>query len=495
MKTQFIRLEKYDDIISVGDKLGWSKTTRVVLVLPPAGGKLHRKLDLVMLLRQAKSLGIQIALVTRNQEIRQNAADLGLPVFLSVHQAQQKTWRRLYPVTPQRRERLVSISELKNQAKKLEFSEMSRTARLGVFSMAVLPVLILLVLFFPSAKVTIRPERLQQELTFEITANPRLQSANLSGGMPVHVETVLVETKLQKNPTGVVTIPEDKAAGVVEFINMTEEAVLIPAGTVVRTINDSTIKFTIDEKVFVPKGVGETASVKAIAVQGGLTGNVDAGEIQAVEGQVGLSVSVQNPMPFSGGTDRITSTPTQGDISAARKEIMDILWVNAQTEFTQLLEDGDLLISESIQLIKVIEETITPPVGSPSDQFEVSMRVQYEGYILKHEDINRIAVLVLDAAFPEGKAGIEGEISITPVAKAVSVGEQIYSWSLLLKRSCIPRVNRDQITSSLIRKPRAKSSDIIQEIVKLETVPENQTAPGGWQWMPCFPFRLHLEVE
>ncbi len=94
MKTQIIQLEAHDDAISVRDKMGWSQAGRVVLVWPTRGRLLNHRLDLVLILRHSQSLGVQIALVTKDPEVRFQARSLGIPIYKTVRQAQAARWRR-----------------------------------------------------------------------------------------------------------------------------------------------------------------------------------------------------------------------------------------------------------------------------------------------------------------------------------------------------------------------------------------------------------------
>ena len=56
MKTQILRLEAHDDVISAHDKMQWSQTGRILLVWPEHGKILTRRLDLILLLRHSQSL-------------------------------------------------------------------------------------------------------------------------------------------------------------------------------------------------------------------------------------------------------------------------------------------------------------------------------------------------------------------------------------------------------------------------------------------------------
>ena len=93
MKTYIMQLEKYDDIVSVRDKMRWGKAGRILLVWPDRGEILNRRLDLVLLKRHSASLGAQLAIVSRDPDIRYHAPRLGIPVFKNLKKAQSSAWR------------------------------------------------------------------------------------------------------------------------------------------------------------------------------------------------------------------------------------------------------------------------------------------------------------------------------------------------------------------------------------------------------------------
>ena len=88
MKIQIVHLETHDDVISTRDKMGWGQTNRIILIWPAKGAILDRPLDLVLLQRHSQSLGAQLSLVTRDEEVCFNAEQLGIPTFPSLRKAQ-----------------------------------------------------------------------------------------------------------------------------------------------------------------------------------------------------------------------------------------------------------------------------------------------------------------------------------------------------------------------------------------------------------------------
>ena len=81
MKTYIIQLESHDDVTSICDKMGWAKAGRILLVWPERGRVVTRRLDLTLIQRLCSALGAQLALVTRDPQVRFHARQLLIPVF------------------------------------------------------------------------------------------------------------------------------------------------------------------------------------------------------------------------------------------------------------------------------------------------------------------------------------------------------------------------------------------------------------------------------
>ena len=115
MKTQIVQLEPHDDYISIKDRMGWGQTTRVLLVWPLRGEILRRRLDLTLIKRHSIALGSQLALVTRDRDVRHQADQLDIPVYRSVREAEQSRWRRPRKVWKNSAASLSQISDTRSR--------------------------------------------------------------------------------------------------------------------------------------------------------------------------------------------------------------------------------------------------------------------------------------------------------------------------------------------------------------------------------------------
>ena len=79
MKVQILQLDAHEDLASARDKLAWAQAQRVVLVWPDRARVLRKRLDLVLIRRQAARQGCELGLVTRDPVVLEHAAEHNLP--------------------------------------------------------------------------------------------------------------------------------------------------------------------------------------------------------------------------------------------------------------------------------------------------------------------------------------------------------------------------------------------------------------------------------
>ena len=72
-KAEYIQLENADDVGSIRDRLSFLRGQRVLLIWPEEGTILNRKLDLVLIQREAMRRAIRLALVTHDAEVIRHA--------------------------------------------------------------------------------------------------------------------------------------------------------------------------------------------------------------------------------------------------------------------------------------------------------------------------------------------------------------------------------------------------------------------------------------
>src|SRR5829696_2141610 len=353
MKTQIITLESHDDLISVRDRLSWAKTPRILLVWPKYEKVTLRQVDLKVLQRHAASLGAQLGLVTRARRVREDAEALRIPVFESTGQAQRVAWPR-----PRRRKwaRHAPRKDLREQREQVPLGEeawrVHPATRVGAFLLGVSSVLILVALFIPRAQVVLHPESKTQSIALPVAASPSVKSVFITGNIPARERHVIVEGTQSVVVTGEGVSPQSKAKGMVTFRNLTQQAVTIPTGTVVRTADN--IRFVTTRSGEIDAGVDEILELPVEAAESGRSGNVEAETVVVLEGRLGLSLSVTNTEPLTGGREIPSVQASDTDRERAKTELMERLESEARAQFTEEMEAGDILFDDTFAVSQIL---------------------------------------------------------------------------------------------------------------------------------------------
>ena len=500
MKTQIIQLEPHDDTISVRDKLGWSQTGRVILVWPARGRLLDRRLDLVLLLRHSQSLGVQIALVTNDREVRSQAKLLGISVYRSIRKAQNSRWKR-----PSRKKIPTSLGEKEGQDRILKVHEiltnplhrkretqaLSPPLRIGLFTLGVLAVLSIAAVLIPSADITITPETRRQEINLHVQANESVEKINLTGILPIRKINTIVEGRGSIQTTGIVNIPTSYASGVALFKNLTDQALIIPAGTVVST-SDSAQRFSTQRVARLPAGPGEEIEIPIQALSPGIAANLPPGRISAIEGELGVFLTVENLESTRGGSLTQSPAPTTLDRVQLKEQLISTLTQNALQEIQSTLDPDDILLDETPTLINVLSESYYPPDMQPASELELILRLEFEAPYVSAADQEALAVGILDANLPTDFIPLPGTMTIEELTAPQFRNGSTARWRMQLKRDIQGQPPINQAVSLALGRSPDNAAERLEQELALSSPPLIETYPSWWPVMPFIPLRITI---
>ena len=497
MKTQLIPLESHDDLISVRDRMSWAKTPRILLVWPKSEHIALRPLDLKVLHRHATALGAQLGLVTRHRSIRREAQAQGIPVFNSTGQAQRVPWS----VRDQQKKhvRHRTRQKLLEQRKQVRAGEEAwrnhLAARISFFSLGVLAVLVMASLFIPRAQVIVTPETEIQSVTLPILADPSLNSVFITGSIPSRELQVVVDGEVQADATGRIPEPVSRAEGIVTFRNLTEEPVTIPAGTILTSTGLPGIRFQTVGTGDLEAGLEATLDLPVEAENPGADGNVGEGAIQAIEGNLGLLVTVTNAEPTKGGRNRLTDAPSERDQARLREKLLTDLEAQALSEMEALLAPNDQLFTDTLNVENILEETYDPPLGQPGNNLKLSMRISFTAWYASGDDLTELASTVLNASKPEGFAAADEPMSFEALNEQRTDSEGVTHWVMRVSRNLVKQVDKGRITPLVQGRNKVVAQAQVNKALAMPTPPEIRLTPEWWPWMPLIPFNITVETR
>lgn len=494
MKTKIITLESHDDLISVRDRMSWAKTPRILLVWPKYEKVTLRLVDLKVLQRHASALGAQLGLVTRTRRVRADAEELQIPVFDSTGQAQRVSWPK------PRRKRIAwhaPAKDLRLQRSQLPASEESWRAnpvvRVASFLVGVLAVLTLVALFIPRAHITLTPVSKMQSLVLPVTASPATDSVFITGNIPAREKRVIMDGSQTVVVTGEAVIPQSKAKGAAEFRNLTQQPVHVPAGLVIQTADG--VRFVTTTEGDVDGGVGETLELPIEAVEAGAAGNLAAETVTAIEGRLGLSLSVTNPEPTSGGRELPSVQASDADRERAKKLLLASLEEDARQALAEELAAGNLLFEKTIRLSQILREDYNPPAGAAGTTLTLTMQVEFAALYADESDVTRLALLALNASLPSGFSAASDAITVKTVTTPTLGADNSAKWTVRAERRIVQQINTAQVAQALQGLAARNVESQLEESLPLARDPEIQLSPSWWPWMPIVPFRISVETE
>jgi hypothetical protein len=425
--------------------------------------------------------------------VRADAEALGIPVFVSTGKAQRETWpkqksRKLPHKVPDK-----TLREQREQVQVRE--EAWRThpvTRILAFSLGVLSVLAIVALFIPRAQVRLHPVTQMQSVVVPITASTSVKSVFITGSIPAREKRIVVEGTQRVAVTGEGIVPQSKARGIVIFRNLSQSAVNIPVGTIVAA---GDVRFVTTALGVLNPGVGETVELRIEAVEGGLSGNLEAEVINVVEGRLGLSVSVSNPEPTTGGRERASVQATDADRERAKWLLLMSLEDDARASLTAELNSDDILFDETFALSQILSENYDLPVGAVGSQLTLTMQAEYTVRYAAASDLTELAALALNASLPSGFLAASDAQVVDSSTTPELLEDGSVRWTMRAEREITQQVNVQQVAQLIQGLSATEAQSKLDKALPLINEPKVSLTPSWWPWVPVVPFRIEVVTK
>ncbi|MFC1960219.1 hypothetical protein ACFLYO_05875 [Chloroflexota bacterium] len=511
--TDIIQLEAHDDVGSVRDRLAFAESYRVLLVWPPdKAAILSRKLDLVLLQREARRRNARIALLTTDTAVINNARDLNISTFHTLEQAQKDRWKRgRTNVFISRADKPDGEPDLYEHRAGISRRRMAPTPLQRFFRRASRFILLLLIfglvaavalIFLPSATIVVPPAVEHLAVTIRIVADPTADTINFAENV---IPATLLQVEIEENTTLATTGSQDAAPtlaqGNVIFTNQTAEALTIPAGTIVSTGPDSNILFQTTDTVTVD-GQQNAIAVVAIAAHpyfAGESGNVPAAAIQIIDEPFTASLLVENPAPTTGGQTPVNQTVTQNDQDRLLAATRGAIQQRALAEMSPLLGEQQAIIPETIQIIETRPAwtVFSAAVGAETATLGLNMRAKVQATVIDERLINQIAFAGLTRRIPAGQVVAPDSITFTQGAIEQISSDNAVTFLANVESDITSLIDTEQIKAAVRGMSHADVLVYLYENIELSATasPEINSWPPFYNRMPVLSSRTHIQVQ
>lgn len=511
---EFVQLAPNEDANSVRDRLAFLRGKQVLLIWPEEGTALTRRLDLVLIQREAMRRAIKLALVTHDAEVIQNAKELNISTFETIAASERARWRRGRSKVPtnrnQRPKDAPDHDKLQPVASRVRGNKITLPAAWQFFSRVFLLVMLVGVVgtvayvVVPGATVTLIPAEqfIQADVDITVSTDPNFNQIDIDNAIiPAVLLQVSVEDTATVSTTGQVDLGNARAVGSVIFFNETDDEISIPTGTTVSTSDDTPILFRTTVDTSLPGGEGQQIEVpiEAVSNSDGAVGNIQANQIDTVVGPLENSVNVFNPDPTTGGVRQVARSVTERDLEIARGGVINLLQQRAaDAMLTQPgMSDTHFVIEQTIAIPEIREDQTSydAEVGDIAETLSVTMRATVEALAIDEQLARQVVFARMASQIPRGRA-IQQDTIRYELGEINVVGDTI-QFRMSGTGLVTGQINTTQLQQQLARRSRADALNYLLQRVDLAegTTPQITLTPDWFDQMPFLPTRITIIVQ
>jgi hypothetical protein len=214
-----------------------------------------------------------------------------------------------------------------------------------------------------------------------------------------------------------------------------------------------------------------------------------------IEGRLGLSLSVINPEPLTGGREVPSVQATDRDRERAKNELLETLENEARAQLSEGIEAGDILFEDTFTVSQILSEEYDPPAGAAGTTLTLNMQAEFSMLHAAASDLTQLASLALNASLPSGFAAASEALTVQPASDPALGEDGSIRWRVRAERNIVRQINNGQVMQMIqgIRSSRAQS--LLAKNLPLEDSPEINLSPAWWPWVPIVPFRISVITE
>ena len=510
-ETETLNLDTLDTVASIRERLSTIRGKRVLLVLPANSALLQRKLDLVLVQREAYRRAIQLAIVSRNPQVVAHARELNISCFATVAASMIGRWRRgrqkVFMPRYHKPSHDPQPDELRSIASRLA-DRNRRQSRWRRYSerMVVLVLLFGVVgaaiyIVLPGAHVVVTLRQQQLSATLEVVADARIESVDLEKGIiPAQFVEVIVETTATVPTSGDRRLDNARATGIVTFTNKTDAPVTVPAQTILSTSAGEPVLFRTLAEVLVPAGIEFSVDVPFEAMQryGGNAGNVAAGMVNTVVGPLADIVSLINLSAAVGGEARSVRVVAVGDkeilLNSARGQLQAIAYESMQS----YLSDSQVIIIDSLTIKDERKDwtQFSADVGTLANELTLDMRATVSAFVIDERFGRQVAFARLRDQITANQTLLTDSLHYNHGPINWREPRKQASFIAGLTAIVVPEFDISGLREQLAGLPIDDARRLLHSATALAEVPAMiRVFPQGLGRMPSLPVRIKLEVE
>ncbi len=475
---------------------------------PDEGVILPRKIDLLLVQRQAHRLGMRLAIITTDPAIIEHAHDLNISLFADERSARLGRWRKSRDkvfVPPRDYVQAAEIAEhIQRQRQPLPpwSARWRQSMRWILFTALLLTLATGFIIAAPSATITLTPASRQVFETVSIIADPNVADIDIENyQMPAAVVSLQATSHVTIQTSGRESAGSSLAQGLVTISNTTGAPILIPLGTIVATSATFPIRFETTIEAILPAGDTATVQipVQALPEHAGGVGNVDPNTINRIETDFADQVTVINHNATYGGATQEQGIVTADDHNRLRVLGRQQLLQNARDELLHYLSGDQFLVPGSVKIIQERPEwtTFSAFEGDSAESVSLDLRAEVQAVVVDEAQARQVAFAAL-APY------IEPGMQISPEALTFLRGDILsietngrVSFVMIVKGNVAVSIDKVAVSNRVVGVSVSEAKRRLERQFLLDPnqPPQISTWPGWYGRLPLLPVRISVKVN
>jgi len=502
--VETITIQATDDRYTVRETLRRIDDTQVLVTLPwEADQGWSLPMDFEIQRRIARSRNLDMAWIIEDPARRGVARRAGLSIFRSEAAARKHLAQyERFPVAKQ--------PAVPDRPKSPWWAPTPRRPKAPsqqsppVWLLALEAIVLIVVLFavgvaflmaVPSAEIVIYPASTTYTRIVTVSVDPNADTVDLNRGIiPSQRIGDEFESYAEIVTSGRGYAISGRATGSVLFTNLLGQDYRVPSGTVVRTSAGSyPVRYGTTAEVIVPAFGQATAPVEALAE--GPRGNVDAYQINLIEGVVGFAVRVTNPEPIAGAESNTVRTVSDEDRVRVRHLAAQQIIAEAYNGLQELATDelGRFLPRQTLIVQSAPKAGYTHLVGEQTDVLGLSLRLLVTGESVQARDAQAVAYSQLVAQLPDGYNLTDARFEYGEAAEE-QIGPGLFTFFVTAHGYATAKINAEDVVALVQGTPIEEAQAKLVESLPLSRPPEITVTPSWFPYLPFVDVNTHVEI-
>jgi hypothetical protein len=310
--------------------------------------------------------------------------------------------------------------------------------------------------------------------------------------IPLRSVQVIVEGQAETPATGAADVAEGYASGTVVFTNRTNQAVVIPKGTVVRSASGGAARFRTTSEVTLPGALFATQQASVEAMEPGYV-MAGAYTVTRVEGALASRVEVMNSATVGGGGNRRVPIVTYADQDTLRGMLVEQLQTEAYAQLAQQLAVGEFVPASSLHA-EIMALDYDQYVDQQNDVLSGNMKLVVRGSAVNEADLRELARARLISQSGGNADVIDDSLQVRHSDDA-RIEDTWVEVDVQATGSVVPTVDLDSVRKSIRGRTVEQALEWLQANLTLESAPQIKVTPEGWPRLPVLAGRLDISLS